>query len=152
MKLADKILQSLRPAFSREKTFGWFAVIAIAFMCGPDKGGMAGIVRALTLSFGSYSSIEKFFRSTAFSAQTLLLYWRRAVCEYAPLYRLEDGRAVLISDGAKNAHEGSYMPGVKKRSQQSENRLCLHISMGACGEALASHLQQEGFHTAYRCL
>ncbi|MCL1804071.1 MAG: transposase [Eubacteriaceae bacterium] len=121
MKFADKILQSLRPAFSREATFKWFSAIAIGFMCGPGNAGMAGIVRALALSFASYSSVERFFRSTAFCAETLLLYWRRAVLAFAPLHRIFDGRAVLISDGTKQAHEGSHMPGVKKHSQESEN-------------------------------
>ncbi|MCL1803403.1 MAG: hypothetical protein FWG30_07165 [Eubacteriaceae bacterium] len=121
MKFADRILSKLRPAFSREAAFKWFACIAIAFLCGLGNGGMAGIVRALSLRFGCYCSIEHFFRSTAFCAETLLLYWARAVRELAPLFRLGDGRAVLIGDGVKQAHEGSHMPGVKKHSQQSEN-------------------------------
>ena len=121
MKLADKILQSLRPAFSREASYKWFTVVAIAFLCGPDKGGMAGIVRAIMLNFSCYSPIEHLFRSTAFTAETLLLYWRNAVLEHAPLYRLEDGRAVIIGDGTKHAKEGLYMPGVKKHHQESGN-------------------------------
>jgi hypothetical protein len=121
MKPASDILNELRPAFSRGSTFKWFTIVVHAFMGGPDKGGMAGLVRGLSLEFKCYGATGHFFRSAAFSAKALSRLWLNVACRHAPLQRTSDGRGIVLFDGKKCAKEGARMPGVQKHVQQSGN-------------------------------
>jgi len=50
-----------------------------------------------------------FFRSSSWKLDSLVLCWHQAVLRFAPFYK-EDGRAILVGDGAKQAKEGWFMP------------------------------------------
>ena len=46
-------LEVMRPAFSRQATYGWFIVIFIGFLLREDSLGVSSIVRALCGSAGT---------------------------------------------------------------------------------------------------
>lgn len=120
LKLVNDILCEFKPNFSREATFRWFVVVIIGLMVRSDHLGTTSIIRDLALDPTSYESLNRFFRSSAWSLSSLTQTWFSIVRKIAPLHR-EAGAVVLIGDGVKVAKEARYMPGVKKLHQESEN-------------------------------
>lgn len=114
----ERTLGRLRPAFSREATFGWFSAQVLGMAAGGDGMGVTSTVRALGLEPQSYESLIGLFRSTAWSSASLQAAWRSAVAAEAPLLGY-NGRAVLCSDGVKVAKDALRMPGVKRLVQES---------------------------------
>jgi hypothetical protein len=120
LKFMNEILSTFRTCFSRTAAFEWFVVIVVGLMVRSDHLGVTSIVRDLTLDPRHYESMLHFFRSSAWSLESLRLAWQRVVHRSAPLLRVR-GRVVLVGDGMKQAKEGRHMPGVKKLHQESEN-------------------------------
>jgi len=85
-----------------------------------DHLGITSIIRGLSLSARSYEPLIHFFRSSAWSSESLLRTWIQVVRRVAPLYFLNEA-VVLVGDGMKQAKEAHRMPGVKKLHQESEN-------------------------------
>jgi hypothetical protein len=120
LKFIQDYLSAFRTCFSRNAAFQWFVVIVIGLMVRTDHGGVTSLIRELALSPRSYESMIHFFRSSAWSLESLRLTWAQAVRRMAPLVYVQ-GRVVLVGDGMKQAKEGRRMPGVKKLHQESEN-------------------------------
>jgi hypothetical protein len=120
LKFIDEVLSAFRPCFSRKAAYEWFVVIVVGLMIRADHLGLTAIIRSLSLHPRHYESMIHFFRSDAWSLDSLRLAWFKVVRRMAPLLYVR-GRVVLVGDGMKQAKEGRYMPGVKKLHQESEN-------------------------------
>jgi len=120
LKYINEVLRTFRACFSRAAAFEWFVVIVVGLMVRSDHLGVTSIIRDLALHPRHYESMIHFFRSSAWSLESLRLAWQEAVRRFAPLLYVR-GRVVLVGDGVKQAKEGRYMPGVKKLHQESEN-------------------------------
>jgi|CZCB01.1.fsa_nt_gi hypothetical protein len=120
LKKLDQILRLFEGCFSRKASFHWFVVIVTGLMIRSDHLGVTSIIRDLSLNPSCYESLIHFFRSSAWSLESLGQTWLRIAKEFAPLYREQDA-VVLIGDGIKVAKEARFMPGVKKLHQESEN-------------------------------
>ncbi|MEI7028459.1 transposase, partial [Paenibacillus sp. y28] len=116
----NTILLAFRSCFSRKSTFGWFVTIVVGLMLRSDHAGVTSIVRDLALKSRYYESLIHFFRSSAWSLESLRVTWLQVVGKWAPLMTMDD-RIVLVGDGMKQSKEGRRMPGVKKMHQESEN-------------------------------
>ncbi|MPM69152.1 IS4 family transposase ISCku4 [bioreactor metagenome] len=120
LKFIDEVLSAFRPCFSRKAAYEWFVVIVVGLMVRADHLGLTAIVRGLALHPSHYESMIHFFRSSAWSLDSLRLAWFNVVGRLAPLLYIR-GQVVLVGDGMKTAKEGQRMPGVKKLHQESEN-------------------------------
>ena len=120
LKFMNEVLSAFRTCFSRTAAFEWFVVIVVGLMVRSDHLGVTSIVRDLALHPRHYESMIHFFRSSAWSLESLRLAWQKVVRRIAPLLYVR-GRVVLVGDGMKQAKEGRHMPGVKKLHQESEN-------------------------------
>jgi hypothetical protein len=89
-------------------------------MLRSDHLGITSVIRDLSLPAHHYESLIHFFRSSAWSLESLRSRWLQVVRRVAPLYSL-NGAVVLVGDGMKQAKEARKMPGVKKLHQESEN-------------------------------
>jgi hypothetical protein len=120
IKFMNEVLSAFRTCFSRTAAFEWFVVMVVGLMVRTDTLGVTSIIRDLALDPRHYESMLHFFRSSAWSLESLRLAWLKIVGRTAPLLRVR-GRVVLVGDGMKQAKEGRRMPGVKKLHQESEN-------------------------------
>ncbi|MEB3103960.1 transposase, partial [Ferviditalea candida] len=120
LKYMNEVLCAFRVCFTRTTAFRWFMIIVVGLMVRSDHLGVTSIVRDLVLDPRHYESMIHFFRSSAWSLDSLRLAWQEAVRRFAPLLYVR-GRVVLVGDGVKQAQEGRHMPGVKKLHQESEN-------------------------------
>lgn len=120
LKFMNEVLSAFRSCFSRNATYEWFVVIIIGMILRTDRLGVTTLIRDLSLHHRSYGTLIHFFRSSAWSLESLRLTWFQVVRRIAPLYSF-NGAVVLIGDGMKQAKEARRMPGVKKLHQESEN-------------------------------
>ena len=72
-------LRLLRPAFSRNLTFLWFATIAAAFTVRGDLLGVTSLVRSLKLNPKWYERLLNCFHSEAIKLDTLYALWARVL-------------------------------------------------------------------------
>lgn len=94
-------LRLLRPAFSRNLTFLWFATITAAFTVRGDLLGVTSLVRALKLNPRCYERLLGCFHSKAIKLNTLCSLWTRVVLRlFASPVRINN-RLVLVGDGIK---------------------------------------------------
>ena len=119
VKFVNDVLMDFRPCFSRKATFDWFCVIIVGFLARTDSLGVTSIIRALLLS-ADYMGLIGFFRSSAWSLETLSAKWCALVRRYAPIVKCGDA-VVIVGDGVKESKEGRRMPGVKRLHQESGN-------------------------------
>jgi hypothetical protein len=131
LKYMNEILMTFRHCFTRAAAFQWFVVIVVGLMVRSDRLGVTSIVRDLALDPRHYESMLHFFRSAAWSLESLRTSWLQVVNKTAPLMKV-GGRIVMVGDGVKQSKEGRHMPGVKKMHQESEN--------SAKGEYIFGHL------------
>jgi hypothetical protein len=115
----EQFLQGMRPAFSRQAAFVWFAVVMVGFLIRTDTLGVSSIVRALFLSPSSYPCVIHFFHSTAWEVDRLMGYWWRWVARESFAYQVGD-RIVLVGDHTKVPKDGRKMPAVTTLHQDSE--------------------------------
>ncbi|MDO3678679.1 hypothetical protein [Paenibacillus ehimensis] len=78
------------------------------------------MIQDLSLHPCGYETLIDFFRSSAWSLESLQLTWLQVVRRVAPLFTL-NGAVILFGDGMKQSKEARRMPGVKKFRQESEN-------------------------------
>jgi len=110
----------LRPAFSRESAFMWFAVILAGFTVRTDMLGVSSFMRALNLRNCSYDALLRNFHSSAISLDRLTALWVQVVLRLFSNPVRVNGRLILVADGTKAPKRGKKMPGVKRLHQQSE--------------------------------
>jgi len=121
LKYIDSILRTFRPCFSREAAYKWFIIVITGLMLSSDHlGATTSVMRALSLPARCYEKLNHFFRSDAWSLESIRWTWLRVVKDKAPLVRY-NGKVVLVGDGVKQSKEARRMPAVKKLHQESEN-------------------------------
>ena len=114
-------LRLFQKCFTRRKAFRWFVVIIVSLMLRTDTLGVTSFVRALDLKPSCYPDLLHFFRADSIKTDDLHTTLCQMILDDGHLYRLTNGRALLIGDGVKVAKEGRYMPAVKKLHQESED-------------------------------
>src|SRR5450631_4909316 len=115
-------LQLVRPAFSRRRSFLWFATVVAGFTVRTEHLGVTSIVRALKLKSSCYDSLIGNLHSSAVRLDELSALWTQAVLRLFPSPLRVNDRLVLVGDGIKVPKRGKKMPGVKLLHQQSENK------------------------------
>ena len=133
-----EVVRQLRPAFSRNATFLWFAA-ALAAMCArSDRRGVSSCMRTLGLKDRCYSSLLACFHSSAVNLPHLARLWSALVLALGkPFLLLVGGRIVVLADGIKAPKTGRKMPAVKKLHQESGNNTKPEFITGHSCQALA---------------
>jgi DDE superfamily endonuclease len=116
------LLWKLRPAFSRLRTFLWFATAVAGLTVRTDQMGVTSIVRALKLDERFYTKLLEFFHSPAVKLDRLVPLWTQVVLMIFPGVLRVNGRLVLVGDGIQVSKRGRKMPAVKLLHQHSETR------------------------------
>ena len=132
------LVRMLRPAFSRERAFLWFAAALAAATIRTDQAGVTSFVRALALAPELYGQLLAAFHSPAIKADKLAALWTAIVLKFFPGVVRVKGRAVLLGDGIKIGKEGRKMPGVKSLHQESDSNTKPSYIMGHSCQALAA--------------
>lgn len=121
LKYIDSILCAFRTCFSRKATYKWFIIVIIGLMLRSDQLGVTtSVMRALSLPARCYEKLNQFFRSDAWSLESIRMAWLQIIQRTAPLVRYNE-KVVLVGDGVKQSEEARRMPAVKKLHQESEN-------------------------------
>src|ERR1700680_2738852 len=131
----------LRPAFSRLRTFMWFAITVAGLTVRTDSLGVTSIVRALKLRPRLYNKLLDHFHSDAVQLDRLSALWTQAALRLFPQPLRVNGRRVLVGDGIKVAKCGKKMPGVKLLHQQSESNTKPEYIMGHSLQAVSLLVQ-----------
>lgn len=125
------VVEKLRPAFSRERTFLWFVIALSALSIRPDLAGVTSFVRSHGLEEVCYESLIRMFHSSAVRLGDLRALWVRIAFEIFQNHRVEvEGLPLLICDGLKTPKEGRKMPAVKSLHQESTNNSKPEYIMG----------------------
>lgn len=112
----------LREAFTRERTFLWFALALAGACVRPDLAGVTSYLRGLGLKAGCYGPLLAMFHSAAVDVDKLASLWTENVLARLDNQLLKiEGRIILLADGIKIAKSGRKMPAVKRLHQESEN-------------------------------
>jgi hypothetical protein len=131
-------LKQLRPAFSRNRTFLWFALCMVGLTVRKDLAGVTSIVRALGLKEIYYDRLLDLFHSSAVKRQILISLWTSLVLKWAQQWLVVvNGRVLIIGDGIKVAKSGKKMPAVKKLHQESESNTKPTYIFGHSCQAIA---------------
>src|SRR5277367_1815646 len=112
----------LRPAFSRLRTFMWFATAVAGLTVRLELLGVTSIVRALNLRPRLYTKLLDHFHSSGINLDRLSALWTQAVLQMFPHLVRVNGRLVLVGDGIKTPKRGRKMPAVKLLHQQSNTK------------------------------
>ena len=119
MRYLEELLRALRPAFTRQATFGWFVVAFAGVVTRSEVYGVSSIVRALSLAPVYYPALLHFFHSSAWTAERLYRSWEGWLIEQSVVERVE-GRLVLLGDHTKQPKDARRMPQVTTMHQDSE--------------------------------
>jgi hypothetical protein len=130
-------IQSLRPAFSRQVSFMWFATVVAGLMVRPELRGVTSIIRALNLRPKLYDPLRKHFHSSAIKLDQLAALWTQAVLQLFLSPVRVNGRLVVVGDGIKVPKRGKKMPAVKLLHQQSNCSTKPEYIMGHSLQAVA---------------
>jgi len=139
------LVLKLRPAFSRERTFLWFATALVAITIRSDQAGVTSFVRALALAPNLYGQLLAMFHSPAIKIDKLTVLWTAIVLKSFPGIVRIKGRAVLVGDGIKIGKEGRKMPAVKSLHQESDSNTKPPYIMGHSCQALAALTSVGGY-------
>lgn len=123
------LVEELRPACSRGRTFLWLTVALVGLCTRGDVAGVTSWVRAAFLSTPGYHSLLHVFRSTGVNLDDLTAAWVRLVQRRFRPFEVK-GRLVVVGDGIKVGKEGRKMPGVKSLHQESANNSKPEFIMG----------------------
>jgi len=150
VKELQRFLAFLRPAFSRQATYGWFVVVFVGFLLRDDTFGVSSVVRALALAPQNYTSLLHFFHSSAWTVDGIMDLWWRWLIARDVAYQLGD-RLVLLGDHTKTPKNGRKMPAVTTLHQDSDTASkpsffrghhwgCLALLVRACDKFFATPL------------
>ena len=131
-----EIVSALRPAFSRQQTFLWFASALAGMIVRQDCAGVSSFVRSLGLGECYYDRLLDFFHSEAVNLQMLRRLWTAAVMSIGISHQF-NGRIILVADGIKAPKEGKKMPGVKLLHQEAGSNSKPEFVMGHSCQAVA---------------
>ena len=127
----------LRPAFSRLRSFMWFATVVAGFTVRTDLLGVTSIVRALKLEPRFYNNLLDNFHSEGVKIDHLSALWAKLVLRLFPDPVRVNGRRVLVADGIKVGKAGRKMPGVKLLHQVSDSNTKPEYIMGHSLQAVS---------------
>jgi hypothetical protein len=127
----------LRPAFSRLRSFMWFATAVAGLTVRTELLGVTSIVRALKLRPTLYNKLRDSLHTNAVQLDRLSALWTQAVLRLFPDPLRVNGRRVLVGDGIKVAKSGRKMPGVKLLHQQSDSNTKPAYIMGHSMQAVS---------------
>ena len=127
----------LRPAFSRLRSFMWFATVVAGLTVRTELLGVTSIVRALKLDRLCTTSCVTACTATPCKLDRLSVLWTQAVLRLFPDPLRVNGRRVLVGDGIKVAKSGRKMPGVKLLHQQSDSNTKPEYIMGHSMQAVS---------------
>jgi hypothetical protein len=113
-----RILASLRPAFSRHRTFLWFCCAVAAFLTRPRIDAVTSMATALGGGQRIYLRLLDFFASSAVCQIRLGALWGALLLRNQRTVRIGN-RVLLAVDGTKAPHSGRRMPGVKRLHQSA---------------------------------
>jgi len=131
-------VQHLRGAFSRKRTFLWFALCVAGMTVRKDLAGVSSIVRSLGLQEYLYDRLLDCFHSSAIKLDTLTVLWVGLVRRCCADFLLTvNGRLVILGDGIKAPKAGKKMPAVKKLHQESESNTKPEYIFGHSCQAVA---------------
>jgi hypothetical protein len=130
-------IRLLRPAFSRQRSFLWFATAVAGLTVRTELLGVTSIVRALRLQPRFYNALLENFHSSAVKLDRLAALWTQAVLRLFPQPLRVNGRPVLLGDGIKIPKCGRKMPGVKLLHQQSDSNTKPEFIMGHSLQAVS---------------
>ncbi len=133
----------LRPAFSRFRSFLWFATIVVGLTVRTELAGVTSIIRGLNLQPRLYNKLLDSFHSNAFKLDRLSALWAQAVLRLFPMPVRVNGRLVLVGDGIKIGKRGKKMPGVKLVHQQSESNTKPEYIIGHSLQAVSLLVQAQ---------
>ena len=119
MRYLEELLRTLRPAFTRQATFGWFVVAFAGVVTRSEVYGVSSIIRALSLAPVYYPALLHFFHSSAWTAEGLYRQWEGWLIGQAVVERVE-GRIVILGDHTKQPKDARRMPQVTTMHQDSE--------------------------------
>ncbi len=85
----DEALMSFRSCFSRKNAFNWFVIAIMGFIVRGDKLGITSIIRELNLDPKFYITFLHFFRSSAWTLETLTKQWIKLVTESVEIQKVE---------------------------------------------------------------
>ncbi len=130
------LVKKFRPAFSRQRTFLWFAACLAAMMIREDNAGVTSFVRTLGIVGFYYDRMLDFFHSPAINLKIMVRIWVKQVVESDFCYKI-NGRILLICDGIKTPKEGKKMPAVKSLHQESDSNHKPEYIMGHSCQVIA---------------
>lgn len=131
-------VRQLRPAFSRTRTFIWFAVALAATCVRGDFLGVTSLIRALGLQERCYDRLLDCFHSRALDLEALTRRWVSLLLStLKPFLYTVQGRLVVVADGIKVPKTGRKMPAVKKLHQESDNNTKPEFIFGHSCQAVA---------------
>lgn len=132
------LLSKLRPAFTRTRTFLWFATCVIGYIVRKDLAGVTSIVRSLGLKDFYYDRLLDFFHSNAVNRKLLAQLWAKLVIAICREFLVcHNNHLIILGDGIKAPKCGKKMPGVKKLHQQSESNTKPSFIFGHSCQAIA---------------
>ena len=142
-----EIVNHLRPAFTREKTYLWFILAVAGFCCRTDLVGLTSVVRALGLKGSCYMSLRRMCHSEAINLDKLASIWAKLIIKYHPSIVKINERYVLVADGIKKQKSGKKMPSVKLLHQESESNTKAEYIMGHSCQAIG--ILAQSCHTVF---
>ena len=128
---------SLRPAFSRLRTFLWFATAVAGLTVRTELLGVTSIVRALSLQARCYDPLLDLFHSSGVQLDRLSALWTQLALRLFPAPLLVHGRRIVVGDGIKVPKRGKKMPAVKLLHQQSDANTKPEYIMGHSLQAVS---------------
>lgn len=134
------LVQPLRQACSRTRTFCWMVLCLMGLSIRPDLRGVSSIVRALGLLPSCYDRLLDFFHSPALCLPSLSRLWCQLVFRQPALLRFSS-RPVLLGDGIKVPKTGLKMPAVKRIHQVSDSNTKPEFIFGHSCQTVAVLLQ-----------
>ncbi len=128
----------LEGAFSRKRTFLWFALCIAGITIRKDFAGVSSIIRSLGLQDIWYDRLLDCFHSKAINLETLTILWVKTIRHCCARHLLMvNGRIVLLADGIKIPKAGKKMPAVKKLHQESESNTKPEFIFGHSCQAIS---------------
>lgn len=132
------LVQQLRPAFLRKRTFLWAALTLAALSVRADLKGVTSLVRSLGLQADCYDRLLDFFHSPSVQLDALTRRWTALILlVLRPFLYTAHSRIVLLADGIKAPKTGRKMPAVKKLHQESQNNTKPEYIFGHSCQAVA---------------
>jgi hypothetical protein len=112
-----KLLWPLRSAFTKNRTFFWFAATVAGLAAGRDDiGGVSCITRNLCMSGRGYAALLRFFRSSGVCLEELCQLWLNHALDLLFKHSMVtiDDRMLLIVDGTAVPKRAKCMPELGK--------------------------------------